>query len=163
MPTAIWPLLARGLHQARLLDRDGAQDDALYAGLEPAGDVLDGADAAAQLRRHFDRLQDLLNGGLVDGVAFDRAVEIDQVQPFATGVGEDLGLGGRAFVENRGARHVSAQQADALAVLQIDGGKKNHCGADLARRSGSRYPPLWRPKFHPRYPANPLIARDSHA
>src|SRR5207245_3597676 len=45
-----WPLLAGGLDQARLLHRDRPQDDALHAPLAPARDVLDGADAAAQLR-----------------------------------------------------------------------------------------------------------------
>ena len=31
-------------------------------------------------------------------------------------------------------RHVAAQQAHALAVLEVDGGKQDHGGADLARR-----------------------------
>ena len=65
---------------------------------------------------------------LVDRMALDRAVEIDQMQPFAAGIGECLGLGRRAVVEHRGPRHVAAQQAHALAVLEIDGGEENHGG-----------------------------------
>ena len=127
------PLLAGGLDQAGLLDRHGAQDHPLDARFEPARDVLDGADAAAQLGRHVDRLQDLDDGLAVDRMALDRAVEIDQVQPFAAGIGEGLGLRGRTVVEHRGARHVAAQQAHALAVLEIDRREQNHRGADLAR------------------------------
>ena len=70
------------------------------------------------------------HGGAIDRMALDRAVEIDQVQPFAAGIGERLGLGGRAVVEHRGACHVAAQQAHALAVLEVDGGKQDHGGAD---------------------------------
>src|SRR5260370_22894516 len=80
-------------------------------------------------------------------MALDRAVEIDQVQPFAAGIGEGLGLGGRAVVEHRGARHVAAQQAHALAVLEIDRRKQNHRGADLARRAAMRHPPASRMIF----------------
>jgi hypothetical protein len=51
------------------------------------------------------------------------------MQPFAAGIGERLGLRRRAVVEHGGARHVAAQQADALAVLEVDGRKEKHCGA----------------------------------
>ena len=95
MPTAIWPghCLQAALTRPGSLHRDGAQDHPADAGLEPARDALDGADAAAQLGRHLDRLQDLVDGRAVDRMALDRAVEIDQVQPFAAGIGEGLAPG----------------------------------------------------------------------
>ena len=138
------PLLAGGLDQPRLLDRDGAQDDALHARPRTSCAMLSmvrmpppsWVGTSTAFRISTDRRA-------IDRMAFDRAVEIDQMQPFAAGMGEGLGLGGRAVVEHRGARHVAAQQAHALAVLQIDGGKQNHGGADLARRGGVRHPPLW--------------------
>jgi phosphoribosylformimino-5-aminoimidazole carboxamide ribotide isomerase len=73
------PLLAGGLHQPRLLDRDGPQDDAAHAGVEPLGDALDGADAAAELGRHLDFLQDFDHRRAVHRMAFDRAVEVDEM------------------------------------------------------------------------------------
>src|SRR6266481_4409844 len=85
-------------------------------------------------------LQDLDDGGAVDRMALDGAVEVDQVQPFAAGIGEGLGLGGRTVVEHRGARHVAAQQAHALAVLEVDRGEQNHRGADLPRHLASVIP-----------------------
>ena len=65
-------------------------------------------------------------------MAFDRAVEIDEVQPLAAGLREGLGLGRRTVVEHRGARHVAAQQAHAFSVFEVDGGEQDHGGADLA-------------------------------
>ena len=134
------PLLAGGLHQARLLDRDGAQDHALHACLEPLGDALDGADAAAQLGRNVDVLQDTLDRRAVDRMALDRPVQVDQMQPFAAGVGEGLGLGGGAVVEHGGTLHVAAKQAHALAVLEIDRREKDHGGVALARCGQGRHP-----------------------
>jgi hypothetical protein len=62
------------------------------------------------------------------------------MQPFAAGIGERLGLRCRAVVEHGGARHVAAQQPHALAVLQIDGGKKDHRGRGFSA-SGPLAPP----------------------
>ena len=105
MPTAIWPghCLQAALTRPGSLTATVPRITRLHARLEPLRDALDGADAAAQLGRHLDRLQDLDDGGAVDRMALDGAVEIDQVQPFAAGIGEGLGLGGRTVVEHRGA------------------------------------------------------------
>ena len=136
------PLLAGGLHQARLLDRDGAQDHALRRRRSIHCAMLSmvrmpppsWAGTLTAFRMLCDR-------GAVDRMALDRAVEVDQVQPFAAGIGEGLGLGRRAVVEHRGACHVAAQQAHALAVLEVDGGEQKHGGADLARRAARRHSP----------------------
>jgi hypothetical protein len=48
------------------------------------------------------------------------------VQPLAAGGDEAPGLVGGVAVEHRGDRHVSAQQAHALAVFQIYGGEQDH-------------------------------------
>ena len=142
MPTAIWP----GHCLQAALTRPGSFTATVprMTRFTPASnqlrDALDGADAAAQLGRHLDRLQDLDHRRAIDRMALDRAVEIDQVQPFAAGMGEGLGLGGRAVVEHRGARHVAAQQAHALAVLQIDRGKQGSSRRGFSA-SGARAPP----------------------
>ena len=106
MPTATWPghWLAGGLDQARLLTATVPR----MTRWTPASNHW----AMLSMVRMpppswagtVDRREDALDGRAVDRMALDRAVEVDQMQPFAAGIGEGLGLGGRAVVEHRGAR-----------------------------------------------------------
>ena len=49
-------------------------------------------------------------------------------------------LRGRVITKHGGRRHLAAQKPDALAVLQVDGGKQDHGGGGLARRTAARHP-----------------------
>ena len=51
-------------------------------------------------------------------------------------------LRGRIAVEHRGARHVALLEADADAVFQIDGGKKDH-GFHFRKLAISASPSRW--------------------
>src|SRR3970282_1491069 len=70
---------ARLLDQRRVLDRDGAEDDALDVELEPEVDGRHVADAAAHLHRYVDGLDDGGDRCFVDRLALDGAVEVDDV------------------------------------------------------------------------------------
>src|SRR5690606_17144024 len=83
--------LAGLAHEGGILDRDGAQDHAIDANLEPTLDALEGTDAAAQLDRQTGRGKDRLDERLVHRAAGKGAVEIDQMQPLEAGGGEGLG------------------------------------------------------------------------
>ncbi len=54
------------------------------------------------------------------------AVEIDDMQIFEPLFGEGARLRGGIEVEHGRTRHVALFEADALAVLQVDGGKEDH-------------------------------------
>ena len=64
------------------------------------------------------------------------------MQIFEALLGEGTRLRRRIAVEYGGARHVALLQADALAVLQIDGGKENH-GFHFKKFAISASPKLW--------------------
>jgi hypothetical protein len=78
------------------------------------------------LRRDLDRGQDRFDRAAVDRPALEGAVQVHDMQPGEAGSGEGAGLGRRVVVEHGRARHVAAQQAHGLAVLQIDGGVEDH-------------------------------------
>ena len=66
--------------------------------------------------------------GALTGLPAKAPFEIDDVQ-----VTEALGLEGarlrrRIVIENGGLAHLAELEADALAVFQVDGGKKDHAG-----------------------------------
>jgi hypothetical protein len=54
------------------------------------------------------------------------AVEIDKVQIFESLLRERVRLRRRVAIEHRRARHVALLQAHGIAVLEIDGRKKDH-------------------------------------
>ena len=60
-------------------DRRRAQHHAVRAGLQPALDSGQVANAAGDLHRHIDRLDDAANGCFVGWTAVAGAIEIDDV------------------------------------------------------------------------------------
>ena len=137
MPTATLPgkLLAGLDHQRRIAHGNGAENDAGQPARQPVLDMLERADAAAELDRIFRRLQDRIDGSTVDGLAGKGAVEIDHVQPFETLVLEGLGLGAGVGIVDGRLLHVAELEAHALAVFEVDGGKKDHVRASSAGNS----------------------------
>src|SRR5256714_3211465 len=80
---------ARVLEEAGALDRRGADDDEAQAVIQVALDGVEVADAAAQLDRDLlpDLGEDRLDRRLVDRLAREGAVQVDEVQP--SGAGRD--------------------------------------------------------------------------
>ena len=91
-----------------------------------ASTVFKITDAAAELHRHGDRFEHRLDRQRVHRLAGEGAVEIDHVQIFESLRGEGARLRRRIQVEHGRARHVALLEAHALAVFQVDGGKKDH-------------------------------------
>ncbi len=58
--------------------------------------------------------------------AGEGAVEIDDMKIFKALRLKGQGLGGWIFVEDGGLRHVALLEAHAAAVLEVDGGEKDH-------------------------------------
>ena len=91
--------------------------------VEPAGDAGGIADAAAQLDMAGEAVDDRLDRFAVDGFAREGAVEIDDVEIFGPGVGEDHRLCGGVVAVHRRAVHIALGEADDLPGLQVDGGE----------------------------------------
>ena len=64
----------------------------------------------------------------VDRSAGEGAVQVDDVEPLEAGVLPGASLGGRVGGVDRGLVHGAALQADAGAVLQVDGGVEGEAG-----------------------------------
>jgi hypothetical protein len=71
-------------------------------------------------------MQDRLDGRSVDGLAGEGAVEVDDVQVRETLRREQAGLVGRIVIEDSCLRHLTALEANASAVLQIDSRIEDH-------------------------------------
>ena len=80
------------------------------------------ADAASELNGVLRRLQDRIDRRAIDAFAGEGAVQIDHVQPVEALIFESLGLRGRVGVIDRRLLHIAELQANALAVLEVDGG-----------------------------------------
>ncbi len=91
----------------------------------------EGADAATKLNRVARRAKNGLDRRAVDAFALEGAVEVDDMQPFEALLLEGFRLRRRILVIDRRRVHLAELQADALAILQIDGGKE-----DLLRHQG---------------------------
>ncbi len=100
------------------------------------------ADAATQLHRHLDVLQDRLDRIAIAALAGKGAIEIDDMQILKALALEDARLGRRIGVEHRRLRHVAQLQAHGLPILQIDGGKQDH-GFHSRKFSMSFSPSAW--------------------
>src|SRR6185312_7900051 len=81
-------LAARLFHQRGILQRHGAEDDARDAASEPVLDLRQVTDAAAELYRNLDALEDGLDRRRIHRLAGERAVEVHEMQPFRTHVRE---------------------------------------------------------------------------
>src|SRR6185437_564054 len=81
--------------------------------------------AAAKLRRNFDRLQNGLDRCSVNGLAGKSPVEIDDVQVLEALPLEGERLRRRIVVEHGRRVHFAELEAHALAVFKVDGWKKD--------------------------------------
>ena len=128
---------AAGLAYERgVLGRGAAENDAGDAGAEPRLDRRHVTDAAAELYRNRDGREDRTHRFGVDGLAGKGAVEIDDVQPAAAGLGEAAGLGGGVVGVDRGLRHLAAAQAHAASFLEVNRGieREGHGGLRVSLR-----------------------------
>ena len=110
--------------------------------LEPGLDRRHVADAAAELHRNCNRLENAVHRRGVHRLAGKGAVEIDHVQIFEALRLEGARLRGRVVVEGARARHVALLQPHAGAVLQVDGGKQDH-GVHFRKLAISASPSRW--------------------
>ena len=98
------------------------------------------ADAATKLYRVPRGREDLLHSGAIDAFAGKGAVQVNNVEPFETGILEGFRLGARIVVIDRCAIHLAQPEANALAILQINGGEENprqgQCPFRFARPHG---------------------------
>ncbi len=122
--------------------RRGADDYARNAPGEPSLDGVEIADAATELHRQGDRFQHRLHRQRVHRLAGEGAVEIDHVQIFEALRGEATRLRRRLKIEHGRTRHIALFEAHALAVLQVDGGKKDH-GFHFRKFEISASPKRW--------------------
>ena len=129
---------AASLHQGRIAHRGGADDGAVDAFFEPAGDRRHVADAAAELHRQRHAFEDPLDRRHIDRPAGKGAVEVDHMEIFESLRLEALRLRGGIAVEHRRARHVALLQAHADAVLEVDGGKQDQWCGSSNRSFGAR-------------------------
>ena len=121
--------LAGLLDQIGIAYRHRAEDDAGEATVKPVLDLLQRADAAAELHRVPGRLEDGADRRGIDALALEGAIEIDDVQPFEALHLESFGLGRRIIIVDRGGRHVAVLQAHAFAVLEVYCRKQDHAQA----------------------------------
>ena len=132
-------------HQRGIADRDGTENHARNAGCEPILDRLAIANAAAELKRNFDRRKNCANGRCIHRMSRERAIEIDEMQIFESRGLERARLCGGIVVEDRRLRHIALAQTHAASVFQIDRGKNDHdkssrapCQKPLKKRKSGR-------------------------
>ena len=125
-----------------IADRRGADDDPRHPALEPAAHGLQVANAAAELQLDRETGEDAPDGLGVDRPAGERPVEIDDMEIVEPLRRKRLRLRGRVGVEHGRARHVAMDEAHALAVLEIDGGKQDH-GRHRRKLAISARPSVW--------------------
>ena len=90
--------------------------------------------AAAQLHGQIDRFEDRPDRVIVDRLAGEGAVEIDDVKPGEAGGCEGPRLRRGIVGEDRGPRHVALHEPDASAPLEVDRREEDH-GAGSGGRS----------------------------
>src|SRR5207244_4015508 len=117
-------------------------DDAADAAREPGLDGRKVANAAAELHRHLDRLEQCFDRRGVNRLAGEGAVEVDDVEVLKTLPLERARLLGRIGIEHRRPRHVALLEPDALAAFQIDCRKQNH-GFHFRKLAISARPNRW--------------------
>ena len=78
------------------------------------------------------------------------------MQPLEAGLGETSRLRRRVGVEDGRPRHVAPLEADALAVLQVDGGEEDHQGATVFPGGGGTRDSCVLPAPSPRRKPGPI-------
>ena len=101
----------------------------MHAALQPRLDGRHVPDAAAELHREIDRVEDRPDRIAVDRLAGERAIQIDDVKPGEARRLEGPRLRRRVVGEDRGPRHVALHEPDAGAALEVDRGEEDHGAA----------------------------------
>src|SRR5262249_28362388 len=122
-------------YERGVAQRRRPQHDAVDPEHQPVLDRRTVADSAAELDWEIDGAADCRHGGAVPRMASDRTVEVDDVQPGKTGVGEIPRLRRRIPVEDSGARHIAADEAHAGALFQVNRREQDHSAAAALSRS----------------------------
>ncbi len=102
--------------EIRAAKRCRPEDNPAYASLQPDGGRRPCADAAAELHRQIDGIEDGFEGIDVDGMSGEGAIEVDDMQPAAAGAPEGARLIRRILVEHRRRIHVALSQAHAPSL-----------------------------------------------
>ena len=103
-----------------LPDGQRADHQAAKAQVQELANRLLVANAATQLTRQIDGIEDRGHDGQVPRLAFPGAVEIDEVQMAGPPISPLLGDGNSILAENRFAIVVALLEAHAFASAQID-------------------------------------------
>ena len=90
------------------------------------GNVLLGAQAAAELARHAGRLDDPADAVAIDRPAVAGPVEVHEMEKLRPLADPALRHGGRVVAEDGFLRVVALPQPDALAASQVDGREDEH-------------------------------------
>src|ERR1700722_2981911 len=125
-----------------IADRRGSDDDPSDTALQPAAHGLHVANSAAELQLNREPGENVSNGIGVHWLASERPVEIDDVKIVEPLRDERSCLSSGVRVERCRSRHIALDEANALAVLEIDGGKEDH-GRHLRKLAISLSPSVW--------------------
>ena len=116
-----------------VVHRRGPEDDAVDAAVEEVAGVGSRSDAAAELNRHVDGVDDCLDRGGVLPLALERTVEVDEVERPRAAVDPSAGGLDRVAVALLGAAF-ALDELDDLTVLHVDSGddleRREHSGAE---------------------------------
>src|SRR6218665_86722 len=143
-PTMMWPpnTPPPPFQKAGILHRSSADDDVAQAAIDVFFDGVQVADAAAELHRNVvaHLLEDGFDGAVVLGHAGQGAVQVHQVQAPGAGVDPLARHRSGVFPKGGGLVHIALPEAQAITVLEIDGGDEQHGGFGWkrARRNSAR-------------------------
>ena len=114
--------------KARVLHRCRADDDVAHAAVYVFFNRVEVADAATELHRNVvtHGLQNAANSTEVLRLASERAVQVHQMQAPCAFVHPLQSHVGGVFAENSGLVHITLDQANAVAVFEVNGGDEQH-------------------------------------
>ena len=140
----------RTSHEFGIANRNGSKNDPTDASIQPARNILVRADAATELHMHAAR-NCVENSG--DRISIHRlsrksAIQINHMKPREAQFRKGVRLVGRALIVHRGLFHLALNEADTLAIFQVDCGEQNHrCltsyGAQDRKLDNSFNPSFW--------------------
>src|SRR5690606_13005506 len=114
-------------HECGITYGRGSEDDPPDPLAEPHLHRREIANAPAELHRQGNRGEDRLHGACIHWLPGERPIEIHDVQPLKPLRLERPGLRSRIVIEHGRRVHLAELQADALAVLEVDGGEEDQC------------------------------------
>src|SRR5690606_20931935 len=118
------------VQEARVLHGGRTDDYIRDAAVQVTLDGVQVADATADLDRDVAAhgVDDGADRCFVLGLARDRTVQVDEMQPASTGIEPAPGHGGGVFGKDRGIVQIALAQANATPVLEVNGGDEQHDG-----------------------------------